>query len=289
MRLLLALAAALTALLVVPFDTALALPSPIAERPAGSNKRSTKKASLLLQGDVTVRSDVLPETVAPSQVARVLHDKEVLSGFASGGSIPEEVPVSFEWESAWRKYCNLWYGDAYLPSPGDTIFSSNTWTKLPGLSLCTTVWTGVKQLPKTGNQNAPGYCFVVIGQKQTATGLPPIVWMFHQIMGTKPTKGGSVPVDSMVPTGPCKSIFSVEERKEDGRLCFRLDSSFQFDIRFPAVLIKLMPMPKAKAEKQASKALSKTISKAGKKAIENGYRAFLGSYQRQTAKDTSPL
>lgn len=284
MRSIVAVVAAFTALFAVLFDTTLALPSPVA-------KPSTKKASLKLQGDVTLRSDSLPETVVPSQVARVWREKDILLAFANGGSAPEEVPVTSEWESAWRKYCNLWYGDAYLPrqGDGDKLFSSSTWTKLPGLSLCTTVWTGVKLLPNTRNQKIPAYCFVVIGQKQTATGLPPIVWMFHQIMGTKPKKGESVPVESMVPTGPCKSVFSVEERKEDGRLCFRLDSSFQFDIKFPAVLIKLMPTSKAKAEKQASAALSKTISKAGKIAIENGYRAFLGACQQQAAKEKSPL
>ena len=37
-----------------------------------------------------------------------------------------------------------------------------------------------------GETAIPRYCLVLIGQRQTAQGLPPIVWIFHQIMGSAP-------------------------------------------------------------------------------------------------------
>ena len=109
------------------------------------------------------------------------------------------------------------------------------------------------------------------------------MWMFHQIMGTNPKDDGDDSVDDLVPTGPVKSVYCVE-KKEDGRLCFRSDTTFQMRMEFPSLLLKLMPVSRAKAEKQGSGAVAKTISKAGAKAIESGYTAFQRFYQEQVTK-----
>ena len=239
---------------------------------------------------MTVLSESLPSDMPQASIANILYRKEVLVAFASGGeanSSPQEIPVTAEWESAWRKYCEKWYGEAYLPRQGDSIYKSRTYTRFPGLTLCTEVYTGVKILPRVGSKGLPGYCFLVIGQEQTAKGLPPVVWMFHQIMGTKPVdQKVAVEVDSLVPSGPIKSIYCVEASNV-GQLHLKLQSNFQFRLEFPAVLLKIMPMSRAKAERQGSTALSKTITKAANRAIECGYKAFLRLHQESVSVNQS--
>lgn len=263
---------------------AAALPVCVDTLTSVSENVKSRKATLLFQGDVTVHSDTLPKGVTTSQLKDFMTNPDTLKAFASGGDAENsahEVPLTADWESVWKKYCTEWYGSTFMPQKGDTIFSCNTWTKLPGLQLCTTVYTGVKVLKD--KHNIPSYCFLIIGQKQTAKGLPPIVWMFHQIMGTKQTtENEDIPVDTLVPTGPIKSLYCIEERKHDGRLCFRLDTTFQFNIEFPAFLLKIMPLSKAKAEKQGSSSVSQTIAKAGRKGVESGIKAFQNFYQHQT-------
>lgn len=241
---------------------------------------STRSASLVFQGDCSVLTDPLPPDTTFRDVSDFFADPDSRMAFCSGGDA-QEAPFD-EWEPLWRDCCHEWYGKDCLPSEGDKVFRVDTWTHFPGLKVCTTVFAGVKVLAKE-ETTTPRCCVVVIGQEQSAKGLPPVLWVFDKIMGTSNSKKKSAK-----PMGPVKSFYSVEKQPDDdndnNRLCIKLETAFRFDIRFPSKLLKLLPMSKTKAEEQGSAALSKSIAQSGRQGISTTYRAFK-SFQQAREKE----
>ena len=161
----------------------------------------------------------------------------------------------------------------------------DTYSKFPGLTVCTTIYTGVKTLVAyKGGHRVPYYSMNLIGQTQKASGLPPIVWIFHQLMGTMGHETHKDDfVSRMEPTGPVKSTISIIENEKDGTLSFHLDAQIQIRIEFPAMLLRILPTSRKRAEKQGSAAVMKTINKASKKGMEAAHQSFL-EFQKRTKK-----
>ncbi|CAB9501456.1 expressed unknown protein [Seminavis robusta] len=258
----------------------------MAER-AKPSSSSRKKTSLLFQGDVSAESSPLPENTTPADLTNFFHDADSRLAFASGGdpSSAEELELTPEWESRWKQCCNRWYGSAFLPQRGDCVFECQEFSSFPGLTVCTTVYAGFKTMQTKG---VPGCCFLVIGQKQTAKGLPPIVWVFNQLMGKKTTKkkesnnNNENDMEAVLdPWGPIKSFYSVEKQSTTGRWVFRLHSSMQMQIEFPSRLLKILPSSKARVEAQGSAGITKTIAKAGQKGVTSVREAFVKHQSQQ--------
>jgi len=168
----------------------------------------------------------------------------------------------------------------------------------------------------TAKDNPPSYCFVLIGQKQTAKGLKPIVWVFNQLMGisaddkersksTKRAKGKAnnnhlSPLKAeetcsseqsqlqpqepkLDPSGPIKSIVGAHYDPVTHRYSFRLESNIQMNIQFPAKLLKLLPTSHKKAEAQGSAAICKTISKASQLGVQAAHAIFVRDYHASSS------
>lgn len=269
-----------------------------------------RKSSLTFTGNVDTVSEPLPPETTLEELTAFLLRRESRNVLAAGGGPAAEVhniDMSPAWESLWNKACDHWYGKDQLPSKGDTLLSCNTYSHFPGLEVCTTVITGVKMLnhptqPSTGRNNngLPGYFFLVIGQKQSAKGLAPVVWAFKQLMGIKKNEGiktiisnissnnGASSISSLVPMGPAKSIVTVEQRKNDGRWCFQLNTDIQVKIEFPEILLKILPTSRAKAEAQGSASITKTVAKAGRLGIDAAFQEFIDFQQEERRKHTEP-
>lgn len=279
---------------------------PLPATPAVTSKR---KASLLFSGEVNTVSEPLPPDTTSDELTAFLLRHESRNVFAAGGGATDsvrELEITPAWRSMWKKACHSWYGSIHLPSQGDTLLSCDTYSYFPGLEVCTTVISGIKLLPRQHqhtrgharqqHNNLPSYCFLVIGQKQSAKGLPPVVWIFKQLMGIKKEdddgdKASSSSsassnrdvssLSSWEPMGPVKSTVSVQRRKEDGRWCFRLDSDIKIKVEFPAMLLKILPTSKAKVEAQGSTSITKTVSKASRLGVEAAYQAFTDFQQER--------
>jgi len=235
--------------------------------------------------------------------------------FGSGGEVKncDMLPLNSAWEARWKECCRRWYGDEYLPRKSSSsnddddavVFRCDTFSKCPGLTICTTVYAGFITTaaaattstqsptpPPLVDENASirerdlkalhRCCFLVIGQEQTAQGLPPVVWMFDKLMGTsknnKKSSSSSLP---RLPWGPIQSFYTVEQEPSKGRWNFRLDSSMEIEIQLPSeLLLKSLPVSKSRAEAQGSAAITKTIQKAGLKGMRSVHEAFL-KYHRQ--------
>jgi len=156
----------------------------------------------------------------------------------------------------------------------------------------------------------------LIGQKQTAKGLKPIVWVFNQLMGisaddkersksTKRAKGKAnnnhlSPLKAeetcsseqsqlqpqepkLDPSGPIKSIVGAHYDPVTHRYSFRLESNIQMNIQFPAKLLKLLPTSHKKAEAQGSAAICKTISKASQLGVQAAHAIFVRDYHASSS------
>ena len=269
-----------------------------------------RKSSLTFTGRANTVSEPLPPETTPEELTAFLLRRESRNVLAAGGGPAAEVQnieMSPAWELLWETACEKWYGQDQLPSKGDTLLSCNAYSHFPGLEVCTTVITGVKVLnhqsqQSTGRNDMPGYCFLVIGQKQSAKGLTPVVWVFKQLMGIKKDEDIKTIISnissnsaassrsllsSLEPMGPAKSIVTVEQRRDDGRWCFQLNTDIQVKIEFPEILLKILPTSRAKAEAQGSASITKTVAKAGRLGIDAAFQAFI-DFQQERQKTTEP-
>lgn len=289
-------------------------------KPIPSSLTTKPKASLLFAGKISTISEPLPPETTPEELTAFLLRPESRNVFASGGGATnnvQELEITPAWDAMWQKACQKWYGPDNLPSQGDILLSCDTFSHFPGLKVCTTVVSGVKLLlppqdehmhvPNKNNRATenrseilPRYCFLAIGQKQSAQGLPPVVWMFNKLLGIKQegvddndddAKEGhrlNSDLSSLEPMGPIQNMVSVQQQQrtnedEDAgaaRWYIHLNSDIQIRIEFPAMLLKILPTSKEKAEAQGSASILKTVSKASRLGVEAACSAFV-DFQKQ--------
>ena len=107
----------------------------------------------------------------------------------------------------------------------------------------------------------------LIGEERTVKGLPPVVWIFNKLTGagTSGGEGGST----------TKSLTTVRyEITDDSKVVFQTDSFLSVTVKFPAVLLKILPTNKEKAEERGGKAITKAI----RKDLEDSMKAFEEAY-----------
>ena len=232
-------------------------------------KTSSNKETLVFRGDLNLSSEPLPKSTAKADVASFLLRPEIRNSLlSSGGTRPvEEVPRNPELDELWIKFCNKEYGAQHKPQPGDSILACDTVIKFPGLKMVNRVFNGVK-CSVDPDSGIPTYSFFLIGERQSVTGLPPVVFVFNKLTGAD-KKG-----DSLEPSGVAKSTLSVKENT-DGNMVFNFVADIQIKIEFPALLLKILPTTKEKAEAQGSKSILKAIYKAVDDSTKSLYDAFI--------------
>jgi len=214
-------------------------------------------------------SNPLPKDATKQQVSRFLRDDKhanlVLIASAGGARTTQEIARTDELDELWRECCLDTYGSENLPAPDDPVFVTNTTSRLPGLQLTTTVYNGVKTFENEAG--IPQYVLNMIAETQAPTGFPPVVWLFHKIMGFCEPEG------SLRPCGRVQSILSLME-DSDSRLAFHMDVSVRIEVEFPAVLIRILPMRKDKAEAMVSSSILKAVSRDMKTTVAGMQKAF---------------
>lgn len=236
---------------------------------------------MVFGGSVERSSDPLPEDATREQVSRFLRDEKRanLGLIASAGGAREtrEVPRTEELDGLWKECCLDTYGAENLPAPDDPIFVTNTTSRFPGLRLTTTVYNGIKTFDETeaaaDDGIPPRFVLNMIAETQAPTGFPPFVWAFHKLMGFCEPEG------SLRPCGRVQSVLSVveddgDDRRRRRRMALRMDVSVRIEVEFPAVLVRILPMRKDKAEAVASSSIMKSVSRDVKTAVAGMQKAF---------------
>jgi len=236
-----------------------------------TEEKHAKKESLIFSAIANMSTEPLPSGTSKEDVALFLQQPENRNLLlSSGGSRPvEEMPLSPELESLWKELCQKEYGLENLPSPGDVVLACDSIAKFPGLKMVTTTISGVKYSEtKTGY---PQYSFFLIGEKQSISGLPPVVYMFNKLTGMN-KKG-----DSLKPSGVAASIVSLQETAgdDDENLVINFDANIKITVEFPAFLLKILPVSKEKAEEQGSASILKSVKPSLDQSLTGVYDAFL--------------
>ena len=240
---------------------------------SSQGKNKGRKETLVFGGSVERTSVPLPEDATKQQVSSFLRDERrsnLVSVIASAGGArsTREVARTDELDGLWRDCCLDTYGSENLPAPDDPVFVTNTTSRFPGLKLTTTVYNGIKTFETEAG--IPQYVLNMIAETQTPTGFPPVVWAFHKIMGFCEPQG------SLRPCGRVQSVLSVVEDSNDSRrLAFHMDVSVRIKVEFPAVLMRILPMKKDKAEAVASSSILKSVSRDVKTVVAGMQKAFV--------------
>jgi hypothetical protein len=228
------------------------------------------QANLTFRVELSVSSDPLPAETSTEQIKIFLGDMETRKIMLSAGKSREvqQVSMSPELERLWRELCQQEYGEANLPgSPDDCILATDTITRLPGIQLINKIYNGVKT--KTDDAGIPQYTFLMIGEKQSVSGPAPLVWIFNKLTGADKKKD-----PSLRPSGVAKSDVAII-KNDDGTLALRCDVTLKITVTFPAVLLKILPTSKEKAEASASASIGKGLQKEVEKSAKSLYDAFL--------------
>lgn len=230
----------------------------IAEAETGSSSGS----KLELKGDVEVATS--PLTSLPGdKLASFFESTEVRNLLVTaGGKRPcEELSVTADILGEWKQACDK--VGAQEPDESDTVLSVRTGgIDFPGLHLVSKAKIGTKLI----QEPTPRYEFVLIGDEQIVTGLPPVVWIYNKLTGANGEKSSNASSSSL-------SVISYDETS-DGKAIFTSKASLSVVVNFPTILLKLLPTNKEKAEETGGKALCNTVEKdvqASIDALEKSY------------------
>jgi len=239
---------------------------------------ATDEASLTLRADYVGKSKPAPVT---SQEALVdfFRDPKHSACLISAGNTREShaVAVTDELLQRWKNRASSL--GAKEPEASDTIISVRTGgIRFPGVTVESTSLIGSKLLLPTKETEYPSYEFVLIQDQREATGLRPIVWVYNQLTGAgnKERENDAAPM-SLSRVTPCPT--------SDGEsVTFQIDSFLEIKVKFPAVLIKILPVSKEKAEAQGAEAVTKVLKKDIDVSIAKFRDIYAESLQSAVAK-----
>lgn len=149
------------------------------------------------------------------------------------------------------------------PSLDDTLISLTVRTTFLVFILKVTATIGVKLLwhslnsPKDGNCiMLPEYQFTLLDQTFSADGPPPLMFIFNQLTGINRIVKGTY-------KQPNHALFVVraEPSADKKRVCFASRMTAVLNIRFPKILMKLLPVPKEKIENEGSASLRRNMER----------------------------
>lgn len=242
----------------------------IADRNGSSRSmilRASSETTLELKGVVEVSSNPLPSLPA-DKMASFFEATEIRNMLVTaGGKRPcEELSAAGAILQEWKEACSV--VGAELPGESDSPLSVKTGgIDFPGLRLESKAKIGAKLI----SEPSPRYEFVLIGDEQTVTGLPPVKWVYNKLTGNDGEKSGSNSSTSSLTT------ISYDETN-DGKTVIKSNASLSISVKFPSILLKIMPTNKEKAEETGGNALCKTLEKdvqASMDAVEKAYLKFV--------------
>jgi hypothetical protein len=119
-------------------------------------------------------------------------------------------------------------------------------------------------------KHGPEYQLTLLGEEFHADGPPPLVWIFNQITGAdKPTKASA---DHKI-HGMFR--FWATTKPDGNNLVFETKEDIQVNIKFPTLLLQLLPVEKKIIEKEASQALQKSLERDLPPGLKNFRDAYI--------------
>jgi hypothetical protein len=179
---------------------------------------------------------------------------------AGGKRKCEELEVTPQLLEDWKRACDD-VGSEY-PDENDSIIAVRTGgIDFPGLTLVSLAKIGIKIIDEPSLRIE----FTMIGDEQTVTGLLPVVWIFNKLIGAGGKDGTSA-----------RSLTVVTySQTKDWETLFTSDVNLSIMVKFPAILLKILPTNKEKTEETGGKAITKTVTKDVQESMNAYEEAYL--------------
>lgn len=232
-------------------------------------------ATLNFKGSKVLRSDPLPlKTESLESFFRESNNKNyirklVLSGDGSNQVEPlsnsETIALCEEWSE-----CAMNVG-ASIPDPeknpeDDVIYKVKTGAiNFPGLKVSTVAMLGTRLTFPTESILLPKVECTYIRGEQIAEGPRPLVWVFNRLTGNgkENASGGDQSVRSL-------SNFYTERVEGDvEKIVLVLEGKLNIAVKFPSLLLKILPVSKEKAEESGTASVTKALEKDMLPAFKN--------------------
>jgi hypothetical protein len=231
-----------------------------------------RKATLKFCSDFDFKSDPIPAHFKKDLVEYFCRH-ECRDLFVSSGGIKtvQKLPMSQDLVQLWEEACDKYYGPYALPNKeDDTIFTVTTQVPFPWLTVELTNCSGAKLI--ISEDGIPEYQFYYIGEKKSANGSAPMVWLYEKLTGSSSTPKNDV---FLPPSGKANSRVYITE--SDGACYINFDVDFWVKATFSRLLLRILPTSKAKMEQQGSASISKLIAKEVPEAVCAVREMFLKS------------
>jgi hypothetical protein len=234
------------------------------------DKGSRGSSTLTLTGKLCLSTKPLP-SCAPEKNLQFLQTPEIRNMLVTSGGerTVEELELTPKLLSEWKTACDT-VGSKY-PDSDDVILSITTpGIAFPGLTITSRSKIGAKFILEKEPYKSY-YEFTGVADETTVEGLKPAVWIYNMLTGAgKKDEKSRTSISSL-------SRFSCEKTVDDTVL-FKTDVFLSVGIKFPAILLRIIPTSKEKAEESGGQAIVKAIEKDVVKAlsgIEEAYRKIL--------------
>ncbi|KAL3771232.1 hypothetical protein ACHAWO_005172 [Cyclotella atomus] len=166
------------------------------------------------------------------------------------------------------KYLDRWTKEAHMlgcdkPTTNDLLLALSVTTPFLVLVLKVTAIIGVKLVWRSYSCQSthesiklPEYQFILLDQSFSADGPPPLVFIFNQLTGINKTAKGTY-------EQPNHALFTAtaEPSQDRRRVAFVSNMTAEINVRFPELLLKLLPVRKEVIEKEGSASLKKNMER----------------------------
>lgn len=230
-----------------------------------SDDDSEGTATLMtLSGSMDVSSTNLP-LVTNEEFSAFLEDNYYLLVSAGGQRELKELKLTPELVNMWKNACKLSGAEEPNEETDSAVQVRTGGIDFPGLHLVSLAKIGVKKIKDSDSKRL--YQFILLGDEQKVSGLPPVVWIFEKLTGSKEKDSKDRQSSSSVTTVSYKDV-------NDSEIAFSISSQLTIQVNFPKVLLKILPTNKEKAEESGGKSIKKLLEKdvaASMKAFEKAY------------------
>jgi len=194
---------------------------------------------------------------------------------------------------SWAKECT--YMGASVPllqsdsddenENGERMFCVKTGINFPGLKIISNNYIGSKRIytEKKDEESSqiityPTYEFVSASTESEAEGSKLLVWIYKRLSGggsssSKKKENGQKNNE----VAHSYSRFTVKPTPDGRSFVFQSEATLQVSLKFPSILLKILPVSKEKAEQQGSESLVKALEKdilPGLERLRTTYLAY---------------
>lgn len=255
---------------------------------SSSSSSSSRTTSLHFKGQKVYKSEpvaILHDTSSDDKnnnnddngILSFFQDEEVRSILLNGDrensiELIKKENINQAMIDLWMQQAEVVGGDVPSMSNGDVVFQVNTGTmNFSGLKISSNSLIGVKYL-NTNEKEQPEYQLVFIKDKPVVGGPRILVWIYNRLTGNgksgkKKTKNGQTDDDDNDDNdGKEQSVnafsrFTYETTPDGKSIVFSVESTLEVIVKFPSLLLKVIPVSKEKAEEQGSASVLKAMGK----------------------------